>query len=280
MPTYLDYKKQIDGLDSVNQTVKTVEKVAASHLRLVKPKVEYHKDLVEKLKRILLRLCQFTPLVRHPWTANVKTKPKALLVLSSDKGLVGGLFHNLAEKVLTRFQDYDQLWVIGSRGAKALEQVNVTNYQLLGNDLELEEAIVPLILQQIETSQLYQLDVLYLESLSVSIQKVSSQTVLPLSAKRLKSPDMPKAETGLPIFETSKATMMQQLAKQYVIALLHQLITETKHAELSARMVTSEHAAAKAQEMVQNLKRRYLTERRHILTQQQLSSYSAHLPQT
>lgn len=276
MSTYLDYQNQLHGFQSVHQTVKTVEKISAAHLKKIKKQVVKQKENVRIVTNIINRLSLFTEIVSNPFNINPRSKQKILLVISSNKGLVGGLFHNLVDLVVQHQDNYHEIWVVGSKGTKVLDQAGVQNYKQIDNQ-NFHSEIILKIITLLKKLSVWQFDVIYLENLSVSIQKASFSPLLPVTNKSIKSYSIQKSRIGLPIFEDNKYKIMKMLVTQYISFQLHYLFVQTKQAELSARMVTSEHAAAKAEDLVNTLKLHYLTQRRHTLTQQQLANYSSHL---
>lgn len=284
MATYLDYQNQLNGLRSVHETVKTVEKVSASHLKIEKNHLLQLEKDGQLIINSMFRLSQSTSLCPNPFHEQKDKGGKILLVMASAKGLVGGIFHSLANLVLQNHNNYQEIWLVGEKGGKALDQVNIHNFISIGDwededNSKKNDDIVLKIIEMIKQKSVVQFDVAYLENLSVSVQKAFLYNLLPVKNNILEKNSVEKFSIGLPIFEDGKSKMMKLFVAKHVILQLHLLFAKTKQAELSARMVTSEHAAAKAEELVNKTRLQYLTLRRNILTQQQLTNHASHIKQ-
>lgn len=285
MKTYLTYKNQLEGLDDVYSTVKTVEKVAASSIHLLKTEVQILQLNIAALGDILVRLSCFYEVNRHSFLETRSGSKKMLVVLTGEKGLVGGLWHSLVSAVLDKIASYQTLVVIGSKGARFLaeEDIKITqSFTISAGVLRQEnvEKISSFVIDAFIKRLITQVDIIYPQFVSLVKQKPSLTGYLPFDFALEIGRDFPDKdldkELGLPIFEPSKSDIFDSLLKKYIDMSFYKLMLETRLSELAARAVAMEYAAVKTQDLKERLKLVYFKGRRRFMTQKQLESFTVH----
>ena len=91
MKSYTEYQEEISGIKDVSETISTIEKIAATRVLSLKDKSSSLNSYTENLENILYRLNQFYAYKNNFLLKNKKSGEKILLVITSDKTLVGGL---------------------------------------------------------------------------------------------------------------------------------------------------------------------------------------------
>ena len=276
MKTYLDYKNQIQGFGDVLDTVKGSEKIAASSVYFLKAKVNALNQYTEVLEKLLSRLMVFYQKREHPLLKKKEKGERVLLIITADKGLVGGLWHQLIGTFLNKRNDYDSVITVGSKGRIYLQEEGAKiiksfeDLSALPNTEELQE-VATYLFNRFKNMEFSRVDILYSHFVSLAEQKPIFASFLPFDFKIQQEPGL-----GFPIFEPSKGRIFDGLLQKYVSLYFYKIAFEAKLSEFSARTVSMEHASEKTKELIAQLKVSYRKERDRAVTQRQLESFRAH----
>lgn len=281
MKTYLVYQNQIQGLSAVLETVKTIEKIAASSVHFLRQETESLAAYLQNLETTLARLALFYPKKDHPLLTQNTAGDRALLIISGDKGLVGSLWHDLINALRDKLHHYQAISVVGEVGRRFLVEDKIELLQSFSLSSEVSEKNTPdqiaeFFFQNFKNKKFSQVDILYPRFLSLIQQQPTFIPFLPFRYFLAQANSSQPAAPGLPIFEPSPKKIFQQLLDRYIAVFLHRLILETRLSELSARTAAMEHASAKAADLIKQLKTQFRKERRQLITQRQLESFAAH----
>lgn len=285
MRKYFEYKNEIQGLNDVISTVKATEKIAASNIHLLKKETKNFELYIKSLEQAIKRLLLFYSVKNYPFLSQKIQGQKTIVIITGNKGLVGGLYHNLVNLFLKEHENYQSLINIGDKGRRYLEEENIKIYRSFSNISEIPQsqeitAITNYIFSEFQTKKVKKIDILYPRFISISQQEPTIVRFLPFEFSLNKSnhEDELSAEKnlGLPIFEPSSKKVFDRLFKKYIKIFFYKIIIEAKLSEISARTVAAEHAAAKTKESIQNLIIDYSKERRKITTQRQIESFIIH----
>lgn len=277
MKTYLDYKIQIQGFGDVLDTAKSSEKIAASAVHFLKAKVYSLDQYTETLDKLLSRLILFYQKREHPLLEKKENGKKVLLLITADKGLVGGLWHQLISAFLNKKNNYDSVIVVGSKGGAYLEEEGAKiiksfeDFSDLPETVELQE-IAAYLFKRFKGAEFSKVDILYSQFVSLAEQKPVFCSFLPFDFKIEKK----TGGVGFPIFEPSNNRIFDGLLQKYVNLYFYKIVLEAKLSEFSARTVSMEHASEKTKELIAQLKASYRKERHRVITQRQLESFRAH----
>jgi len=278
MKSYVTYKNQIQGIKDVSETVKTVEKIAASSVHFLKKEVVSLNLYASELEKTLTRLSLFYQKKDHPLLQKKTTGEKTLIILTSDKGLVGGLWHGVVNEFLEKTEQYKSVVVVGAKGENYLQEESmpvVESFVDLPDTFPKEgvQRITNYIFDEFKKRTFSQVDILYPKFISLAEQ---SPKFIPFIPFNFRLTEEEQNKEGMPIFEPSKQEIFSRLLQKYVEVFFHKIIMETKLSELSARTVAMEHASTKTEEFVQKFTLDYIKQRRRIITQRQLESFVAH----
>jgi F-type H+-transporting ATPase subunit gamma len=289
MKTYLAYKNQIQGFEDVLETVKAMEKIAASSVHFLKEEVSnlnaYSGDLLKMLSRlsIFYRKKNHSLLSAKDGPAKKRIGKKALIVITGDKGLVGGLWYLVINAFLRKSSNYQSIITVGGKGKNNLEEEGIKIIKSFSQAADLPQPeeikiITDYIFGEFAKNKFSEVNILYPEFISLAEQKPVFISFLPFKfsvEKELKE-KLPKSAPGLPIFEPSKQKIFDELLKKYINVYFHKIVLEAKLSELSARTVAMENASAKTNDLIQKLDLTFKKERRRVFTQRQLESFTAH----
>ena len=275
MENYLVYKDQIEGFREVGETVKTVEKIAASSIGRLRQEMAVIDAYQVNIGRILARLSLFHEVERASKVVGVP----ALIVLTSDKGLTGGLWRRTIDEFLkTARQNYEVVITVGSRGEKYLKEESFESTQLFGSDTDALHYAT----DEFRARRLSHVDILYPKFFSLAEHHPTIVPFLPFSFDKVQRSTDEKDEGGIefgaPIVEPMCALpeIFDRLMRKYIDAFFQKIAAEGRLSEFAARTVSMEHASAKTDELIKGLVLGYRTEHRRSLTQKQLESFIAH----
>jgi len=278
MKTYLSYKNKIDGFKDVSETVKTVEKIAASSIHFLKSEVTALDARIDFLERVLSRLFLFYPDGENPLSRAKKVGERTILILTGDKGLVGGLWRAVIKSFLGEAEAYESAVVVGIKGRNYLKEESQNGAPALAEffneprDGGFEE-ITDFVFDKFKKGGFSRVDILYPAFASLAEQKPAFIRFLPF--KFSFAGKIPAAAYGLPIFEPSKKEIFNRLLRKYAEVFFRKIALEAKLSELSARTVAMERAGEKTDKIVKRISLNYLKERRRAITQSQLETFAA-----
>ena len=282
MKTYLDYKNQIEGFEDVSETVKAMEKISASSVHFLKQKVANLNTYASEIESVMAELSLFYQNKNSPLLQENTSGKKTLIILSGERGLVGGLWHNLIGAFLETGGHYQSIIVAGAKGENYLKEEGARIEKKFANpadgpEISMVEEITDYIFSEFKNKTFSRVDILYPRFVSLAKQQPVFIPFLPFvfnSPKEAGSETEPRS--GLPIFEPSKKEVFKALTQKYIGMFFRKIVMETKLSELSARTVAMEHASAKTDELIKKISLNYLKERRRAITQKQLESFAVH----
>jgi len=280
MKTYSEFKKEIGGIKDVSEVVKTIEKISASKIHFLRKEIEGLEQYSVNLKFFLQRLLCFYSAYKSPLLEKRIYGKRVLLVVTSNKGLVGGLWHRTISRVLRKYDDYDHYIVIGKKGIEymAEEKIVVLKHFAFEEDSPRKEEIHEVskyLFQLFEANRIKVIDVLYPDFISVSEQKIRNIPFLPFDLESKTVDGGTSQESiGFPIFGSSKRKLFENLLKKYINSFFYQLILEMKLSEYSARAVEMENAFEKSKDLIKEKEHFFLKEKRKSSTQKQLESFN------
>lgn len=271
MKSYLNYKNQLSGLNEVLVTVQATEKIAASEVHNLEKRVEVLKLYTQHLEKALYRLHLLYPqLENNPYLKSNNQGKRILVSIFGDKGLVGGLWHNMVDLIQNLKASYDEIVVFGLKGKEYLLEEKVQITRTFINT----EAMVEYLFFRYKNKELSRVDLIYPAFVSLSHQLPKLGKILPFTF--INEDDSPILDEGIPLFTPSKKSVADFLLERYITSFLLKIVLETKLSELSARTVSSEHAQAKTKEVIKQIKKEYLKDRKKVLTLRQLESFLNH----
>lgn len=283
MKSYLGYQNQIDGFKDVSDTVKTVEQISASSVHWLKQEVSNLNSYTDELETFLSELTRFTTKLSHPLLQEREHGKKMLLVISGDKGLVGGLWHNVINAFLAVRSNYDDVVIMGKKGEYFFEEEGIEYLKSFVNlpaMIENQEVstVTDFIFGEFKKGSFSRVDILYPKFVSLANQQPTRTKFLPFTfspSQETESQDA-RAGAGLPIFEPNKSKIFDNALEKYISVFFNKIVLESRLSELSARTVAMEHATVKTNQLIERLSLDYMKVRRKSITQKQVESFVAH----
>jgi len=266
MPSTKEIRLKIKSVQNTRKITKAMEMVAASKMRKAQDRMRQARPYGDKIRNIVAHLAQANPEYRHPFVVRHKELANVgLIMVTTDKGLCGGLNTNIQRAVLQQVKQWEasgvkfQATAIGNKGFGFLQRLNanlVSHAVQLGDKPHLEKLIGPVKLQ-LDAYAEGRLDALYLaysRFVNTMKQEPVIEQLLPLSAERFAQSDEEKrAYSWDYIYEPDAQRVIEELLTRYVEALIYQSVAENMASEQSARMVAMQAASDNAKKLIEEL---------------------------
>lgn len=275
MKLYLKYKTERKEIMDVFSTIKTVEKIAASHVRKMREKVVYSQNYVADLNKIFSHFLKVEGAFKNPLFEKRPGNKTMLVVILGDKGLTGGLYNKLLAKIKT--EKYHSSILIGKKARQKAKEGLINNpiaeypFPYQG-----EDALVKIsndILHKFKTSEISNIKLAYNLFESLAVQTPTIRTFIPM--------DFPEqtqdaSQDAFPIYEPGKKDVFNHLVNQYLKVDFYQALVSAELSEFVARTVSMESASQKAQDLIKKKNYQYLRARNKSITQEQMESFIGH----
>jgi F-type H+-transporting ATPase subunit gamma len=266
MPSTKEIRLKIKSVQNTRKITKAMEMVAASKMRKAQDRMRQARPYGDKIRNIVAHLAQANPEYRHPFVVRHKELANVgLIMVTTDKGLCGGLNTNIQRAVLQQVKQWEaggvkfQATAIGNKGFGFLQRLNanlVSHIVQLGDKPHLEKLIGPVKLQ-LDAYADGRLDAVYIaysRFVNTMKQEPVIEQLLPLSAERFaQSEEEKRAYSWDYIYEPDAQRVIDELMTRYVEALIYQSVAENMASEQSARMVAMKAASDNAKKLIEEL---------------------------
>ncbi len=269
-----EIRTQIKSITNTQKITKAMEMVAASKMRRAKERMEATKPYAQKMRTVISHLAMAHPEYKHPFLQEREVKRVGYIVISTDRGLCGGLNINLFKEAMNSMEAWHEqdipidLCLIGAKAEAFFKRIGniASSVSHLGDTPHLDTLIgtVKVMLDHFYDGSI---DRLYL----VENEFVNSMTQQPKVTKLI--PVEPSGDEELKhhwdyIYEPDSKEVLDGLLMRYVESLVYQGVVENIACEMSARMVAMKAATDNAGDMIDELKLIYNKARQAAITQE------------
>ena len=272
-----EIRNKIKSVESTRKITKAMEMVAASKMRKAQDRMRASRPYGEKIRQVAGNLSHALTDYSHPFLENRENiKGIGLVVVTSDKGLCGGLNTNVLRLALSRMKEWDsegkklQVTAIGNKGMSFMMRTGanlVSHAVALGDAPRLEKLIGPVKIQ-LDAYINGEIDVLYIaytRFINTMKQEPVIEQLLPLSGDLIGSNSQTNWDY---IYEPDVGVVIDDLLVRYVEAMLYQSVAENIASEQSARMVAMKSASDNAKNVIGELKLIYNKARQAAITKE------------
>jgi F-type H+-transporting ATPase subunit gamma len=276
-----EIRGKIKSVEGTKKITKAMELVSASKMRKAQERMRQARPYSDKVRNIAANLSQANPEYRSPYMRTGGTaKVAGMIVVSTDKGLCGGLNTNVLRAVTTRMRELQAggastlSVAIGNKGFGFLNRIGakvVSHVVQVGDAPPIDRLIGPVkvMLDAFVAAEVDSVHLCYTRFINTMRQEPVIEQLLPLSAERLQQTTAEKAAYGWDyIYEPDAASVIDELLKRYVEALIYQAVAENMASEQSARMVAMKAATDNAGSLISELKLIYNKTRQAAITQE------------
>ncbi|WP_322043605.1 F0F1 ATP synthase subunit gamma [Paraburkholderia sp. J67] len=278
-----EIRGKIKSVQNTRKITKAMEMVAASKMRRAQERMRAARPYADKVRDIAAHMSRANPEYRHPFmTENNDAKAAGVILVTTDKGLCGGMNTNVLRATLQKFKDLEasgqsiEATAIGSKGLGFLNRLRakvVSNVVQLGDTPHLEKLIgaIKVQLDQYSEGKLSAVYLCYTRFVNTMKQEPVIEQLLPLSNERLTGGEddgaTPKSQWDY-IYEPDAQTVVDELLVRYVEALVYQAVAENMASEQSARMVAMKAASDNAKTVINELQLSYNKSRQAAITKE------------
>ena len=276
-----EIRGKIKSVENTKKITKAMEMVAASKMRKAQDRMRSARPYAEKVRNIAAHLGAANPEYVHPFMKSNDVKKTGLIVVTTDKGLCGGMNTNVLRAVTTKLRELQgegvqtETVAIGNKGLGFLTRVGakvVSQATQLGDTPHLEKLIGPVkvLLDQYEKGELNAVYIAYTRFINTMKQESVIEQLLPLSAEQMQQEtrDSGKQHSWDYLYEPDAQSVIDDLLVRYVEALAYQAVAENMASEQSARMVAMKAATDNAGNVINELKLVYNKTRQAAITKE------------
>ena len=273
-----EIRGKIQSVENTKKITKAMEMVAASKMRKAQERMRSARPYSEKIRNIAAHLGQANPEYVHPFMQVNDTKAAGLIVVTTDKGLCGGMNTNVLRVVTAKLRELQGAGVateavaIGNKGLGFLNRVGarvVSHVTGLGDTPHLDKLIGPVkvLLDAYAQGKINAVYLCYTRFINTMRQESVVEQLLPLSSETLQNTG--KTAHGWDyIYEPDAQSVIDELLVRYVESLIYQAVAENMASEQSARMVAMKAATDNAGNVIGELKLIYNKTRQAAITKE------------
>jgi F-type H+-transporting ATPase subunit gamma len=264
-------------VENTKKITKAMEMVAASKMRKAQDRMRAARPYAEKVRQITGNLSRANPEYTHPFMQTNDAKTAGFVVVTTDKGLCGGMNTNVLRALTNQLKDLQSQGVgaeavaIGNKGLGFLNRINakvVSSAVGLGDTPHLDKLIGPVkvLLDAYTEGRINAVYLCYTRFINTMKQEAVSELLLPLNAGTLQ--DGAKGRDWDYEYEPDAASVIDELLLRYVEAQVYQAVAENMASEQSARMVAMKAATDNAGSVIGELKLVYNKTRQAAITKE------------
>ena len=273
-----EIRGKIKSVENTKKITKAMEMVAASKMRKAQDRMRAARPYAEKVGNIAANLSKANPEYRHPFmVSNPDAKTAGFVVVTTDKGLCGGLNTNLLRAATAKLKELEsagqkaEVVAIGNKGLGFMNRIGakvVAHATQLGDAPQLEKLVGPVktLLDAYAEGKLSAVYLCYTRFVNTMKQEPVVQQLLPLTAESLETDAAGHAWDYL--YEPDAPTVINELLVRYTEALVYQAVAENMASEQSARMVAMKAATDNAGTLIGELKLVYNKTRQAAITKE------------
>jgi len=271
-----EIRNQIKSIQNTQKITRAMEMVAASKMRKAQARMVASKPYAGKMRNVIAHLAHAHPEYKHPYLLDRDVKRVGYIIITSDRGLCGGLNTNLLKAaVMSMRENKDKgfdadICVIGQKGASFIKRVggNITASKThIGDEPGVNDLIgsVKVMLDAYDKSEIDRLYLVSNEFINTMTQKPVVEQLLPVAVEE------PEAELKHHwdyIYEPEAKIVLDNLMMRYIESLVYQGVVENIACEQAARMIAMKSASDNAGDLISDLKLVYNKARQAAITQE------------
>ena len=275
-----EIRSKIKSVQNTRKITKAMEMVAASKMRKAQERMRHARPYGDKIRIIAAHLAHANTEYHHPFLVKREgVKDVGLIVVTSDKGLCGGLNTNALRLMVGKLKEWQaegrgvQLTAIGNKAFGFLQRVGgnlVSHLTALGDTPHIERLIGPMKVQidAYAQSKIGALYIVYTRFVNTMKQEPVLEQLLPLPADRLQADSRAARANWDYHYEPEARVVLDELLTRYVEQIIYQAVAENLASEQSARMVAMKAASDNASSVIDQLTLIYNKSRQAAITKE------------
>ncbi|TXT26953.1 MAG: F-type H+-transporting ATPase subunit gamma [Gallionellaceae bacterium] len=272
-----EIRTKIKSVENTRKITRAMEMVAASKMRKAQERMRAARPYAEKIRNVAAHLSRANPEYKHPFLVKRgAVKNVGVIIVTSDKGLCGGLNTNILRMVINKMKGWEAqgqkiaVCAIGNKGLGFMNRIgaNVKSHLTgLGDTPHIEKLIgaVKIMLDAYVSGEVDAIYISYNGFINTMKQEPRVEQLLPLSGEGLQAP---AGVTWDYIYEPDAKSVVDDLLVRYIESLVYNAVTENQASEQSARMVAMKAASDNAKNVIGELKLVYNKARQAAITKE------------
>ena len=271
-----EIRTKIKSIQNTQKITKAMEMVAASKMRRAQERMHQARPYAQKMRNVIAHVSQANLEYKHSFTLERPVKRVGFIIVSSDRGLCGGLNINLFRDVVNALTEWQSqsaeidLTTIGSKGLQFFNRVGaniVSEATRLGDTPHLDDLIGPVkvMLDAYTDSRIDRLYLVHNHFQSTMSQTPQLEQLVPIHAEQ---PDETLSHHWDYLYEPDAKDVIDALMTRYIESLVYQGVVENIACEMAARMVAMKSASDNAGDLIDELQLVYNKARQASITQE------------
>ncbi|WP_066570447.1 F0F1 ATP synthase subunit gamma [Snodgrassella sp. CFCC 13594] len=269
---------KIRSVQNTQKITKAMQMVSTSKMRKTQERMRQARPYADKVRQVMSHLAQTNTDHNLPILAHRDHVSKAgFILITTDKGLCGGLNANLLKTLFAKVQSYEEQGVsveivcLGSKGLAACNRVGLTvtaSAVNLGDTPKMESILGPVteIIERYAAGDLDVIHLVYAGFVNTMRQEPQLETLLPVGEQVLGEVHEDKAYGWDYVYEPDAATVLAYLVRRYLESVVYQALSENMASEQAARMVAMKAATDNAGNAIKELQLIYNKSRQAAIT--------------
>jgi F-type H+-transporting ATPase subunit gamma len=275
MPGTKEIRAKIASVKSTQKITKAMQMVATSKMRRAQERMRLARPYAQKMLNVIGHLTEANPDYRHPFLGAREPKAVGIIVVSTDRGLAGGLNANVFRQTLHLMREWESkgatvsLCIIGTKGLNFFRRLGtpiLASVTGLGDKPHVKDLIgtVKVVLDAYREHKIDRLFLVSAQFVNTMTQKPVVQQLLPIEAIDTE---------GLPehwdyIYEPDAAAILDGLLMRYIESQVYRAVVENVASEMAARMVAMKAATDNAGKLINELQLIYNKARQAAITKE------------
>jgi F-type H+-transporting ATPase subunit gamma len=275
MPGTKEIRSKIASVKSTQKITKAMQMVATSKMRRAQERMRLARPYAQKMRNVIGHLTEANPDYRHPFLVRREPKSVGIIVISTDRGLAGGLNANIFRQTLLLMRDWQakgaqvSLCIIGSKGLAFFRRLGVpilANISGLGDRPHVKDLIgtVKVMLDAYSSGEIDRLFLVNSQFVNTMTQKPTVEQLLPIEAIDTEG----LAEHWDYIYEPEAKMILDGLLMRYIESQVYRGAVENVASEMAARMVAMGAASDNAGKLIGELQLIYNKARQAAITKE------------
>jgi F-type H+-transporting ATPase subunit gamma len=272
-----EIRSKIRSVQNMRKITKAMEMVAASKIRKAQDQMEASRPYAERIRRVIGHLSHANPDYKHPWLVEREVKRVGFIIISTDRGLCGGLNVNMFKKVIGELQQWRgqgvevDLALVGAKAVQFFRRLGgnvVGTATHLGDKPHVNDLIgsIKIMLDSYSDGDIDRLYLVHNEFVNTMSQKPEVKTILPVSAIDLGEETL--QEHWDYIYEPDAVDLLDDVLMRYIESQVYRGAVENFACEMAAKMVAMKSATDNAGDIIDDLQLAYNKARQASITQE------------
>ncbi|NVN81056.1 MULTISPECIES: F0F1 ATP synthase subunit gamma [unclassified Vibrio] len=273
-----EIRTKIGSVSNTQKITSAMEMVAASKMRKVQDNMTLTRPYAENMRKVISHVASGSLEYQHPYLQQREPKRVAYIIISSDRGLCGGLNSNLFKKVLEEMEQWQakgvevETTLIGSKAISFFQRSGnvIAQTSGLGDAPKLEDILgtVNAMLEHYDEEKIDSLFLVYNQFVNTMVQAPTALQLLPHPSDTEADGEARKVRRWDYIYEQAPRDILSELLHRYIESQVYQGIVESIACEQAARMVAMKAATDNAGQLIDDLQLVYNKARQAAITQE------------